>query len=91
MAMSTEPKPWTAFECDGHVFEYAVMPAKTGWRPAGWPHHKPSPGRMKPVVLVVVRKLGDETGPATWYAEGTSITVDDAVATARHFWEYLMS
>jgi hypothetical protein len=36
--------------------------------------------------MVVVRKLGDETGPGMVFPEGTVITTDHAVETARLFW-----
>jgi hypothetical protein len=77
---------WTTFECDGRTFEYLTMPTKHKTRPAGWPAHKPSPGTWVPVVMVVVRKLGDETGPGMVYPEGTVVTTEHAIEAARLFW-----
>jgi hypothetical protein len=80
------PVEWTTFECDGRTFEYAAMPTKHKTRPRGWPSHKPSPGPWVPIVLVVVRKPGPETGPGMVYPDGTVITMQHAIETARLFW-----
>ena len=80
---------WTPFECDGLELEYAAIPTTHRDRPAGWPAHKASPGRPVPIVLVVVRRCGDETGPGIAYPAGTVITSEHAIATARRFWRDL--
>jgi hypothetical protein len=36
--------------------------------------------------MVVVRKLGDETGPRMVYPEGTVVTTEHAIEAARLFW-----
>lgn len=82
----SSPVVWTAFECDGRTFEFAVIASKQKTRPAGWPNHKASPRPRVPVVLVVVRKPGKETGPGMVYPQGTPITVEHAVETAHVFW-----
>ena len=87
--MKTEPLAWTPFECDGRTFEYATMPAKQGTRPAGWPAHKPSPRRAVPVILVLVRRVGDKTSAAMVYPDGTVITTEHVLETARLFWAQL--
>ena len=84
--MQDVPIAWTPFECDGRTFEYLAMRTKQKTSPAGWPAHKASPGPWVPVVMVVVRKRGDETGPAMVYPEATVITIEHAVETARLFW-----
>jgi hypothetical protein len=81
---------WTAFECDGRAFEYRVMTAAHQTRSRGWPNHKPSANRPEPVVLVVVRNPGGaENGPAMVFPEGTVITTEHAIETARMFWAVL--
>lgn len=80
---------WAVFECDGRTFECATMRTRMRIRPAGWPAHKAAPGPSIPIVVVVVRKLGDETGPAMEFPDGTVITTEHAVETARFFWATL--
>jgi hypothetical protein len=77
---------WTPFECDGRWFEYLAMPTRQGARPAGWLAHKASPARSVPAVLVVVRNPGAATGPGVVYPDGTAITTEHALETARRFW-----
>jgi hypothetical protein len=36
--------------------------------------------------MVLVRKHGDATGPGTVYPEGTPVTIERAIETARLFW-----
>jgi hypothetical protein len=71
---------WLTFECDDHPFEYAAVPAKQQTRPGG---------PRVPIVMVVVRKPSEETGPAMLYPEGTIVTTDHAMETARRFWAEL--
>jgi hypothetical protein len=87
--MKIRQAQWTPFECDGRAFEYVAVPIKQQTRPPGWPAHKASPGPWVPAIAVIVRKPGDETGPAMDFPDGTTITVDHAVETARTFWEML--
>lgn len=84
---------WTPFECDGSAFEYLFFPSKTKTRPHGWPAHKAAPGPWVPDVIVMVRKPGDETGAggAMIFREGTVITTEHAIETARAFWSTLTS
>ena len=77
---------WTAFECDGRSLEYAALATESKTRPKGWPANKPSPAPWEPIVLVMVRKPTAKTGPAMVYPEGTVVTVEHAVETARRFW-----
>lgn len=84
--MADQPIPWTPFECDGRAFEYLAIPTKQKTRPPGWPSHKASPGPWVPVVTLMVRKPGDETGPAMVFPDGTVITMEHAVEAARKFW-----
>jgi|HubBroStandDraft_1064217.scaffolds.fasta_scaffold128795_2 hypothetical protein len=81
---------WTPFECDGHSLEYAVVDARQRTRSENRPSHKRSPGASVPVVLVAVRKAGTETGPAMVYPEGTVVTIDHAIETARFFRDRLV-
>ena len=85
----TSPVVWTPFECDGHTFEYVAIPSKQKWRPAGWPTHEASPSPWEPIVILMVRKPGHESGPALDFPEGTVITREHAVEVARTFWETL--
>jgi hypothetical protein len=80
---------WTTFECDGRSFEYQVVRSRQKIRPAGWPAHKASPGRWEPVLMVIVRRPGDEIGPAMVFPEGTAITTSHAVEVVRLFGEEL--
>jgi hypothetical protein len=80
---------WTTFECDGRTFEYLVMHGHQKTRPAGWPAHKPSPGRSRPVVDVVVRNPSTQFSVATVYPADTIATVEHAIETARRFWDQL--
>ncbi len=77
---------WTPFDCDGRALEYAVVPSKQIERLPGPPPYK---RRSTPIVLVIVRKPGNETGPAMVYPEGTVVTVQHAIETARFFWRQL--
>ena len=77
---------WTPFECDGLALEYAAIPARHKNRPARWPAHKPSPGPSVSIVMVMVRRPGNETGPGIAYPGGTVITIEHAIETARRFW-----
>jgi hypothetical protein len=86
VAPSTDPSQWSPFECDSRAFEFTVIASKDKTRPAGWPSHKPSRGPGVPIVLLVVRKPGNETGPGMVYPEGTVITTEHAIETARLFW-----
>jgi hypothetical protein len=78
---------WTAFDCDGRSFEYAVLRVRRKERPKNWPAHKPSPGRSAPEVLVMVRNAGDEKPSAGMVLpDGTGVTVKHARDAARMFW-----
>jgi hypothetical protein len=71
---------WTPFECEGRLFEYLAVPTT---------HRQQSHGPSARVVLLVVRRPGDRTGPAMVYPEGTVVTVEHALNTARFFWSQL--
>jgi hypothetical protein len=83
------PTEWAVFECDGRTFEFATIPTRGRTRPAGWPAHKAAPGPSVRSVAVIVRKIGDETGPAMLFPDGTNTTTEHAVETARFFWATL--
>jgi hypothetical protein len=83
------PTAWTAFERDGRSLEYVAVATKSKTRPQGWPANKPSPAPWEPIVLVIVRKPTAKTGPAMVYPEGTVVTVEHAIETARRFWAEL--
>ena len=80
---------WIRFECDGRTFEYAALSTEQKTHPPSTPAHKLSRGAWVPIVLVVVRKPGDETGPAMVYPYGTIVTKEHAVEAARFFWSDL--
>lgn len=84
--MAEGPITWTAFECDGRALEYAVIRSKQKTRPKGWPAHKPAPGPWVPDVMVVVRNIGEQNGPAMVFPAETEITTEHAVEAARLFW-----
>ena len=88
-AEAPEPEPlvWTPFECDGRRFEYLAGPTRGRMRPPGWPAYEAS--TSAPHVMVYVRNPGDETGAAIVFPEGTVITVEHAIETARRFWSTL--
>jgi hypothetical protein len=90
VAEPTAPLDWMPFECGGQTFEYATIPTTVQERPARWPAHKPSPSARESGVLVIVRKPGDKTGPGMVYPDGTVITTEHAIETARRFWTNLM-
>jgi len=81
---------WMPFECDGRAFEYAAVPTKNKTRPRGWPTHEAVRGPWVPMVMVIVRKLGEEEGPAALlFPDGTVISTKHAIETAKTFWEIL--
>ncbi len=81
---------WTAFECDGHAFEYLAVPTLEKTRPAGWPSHKAAPGRYVATLLLSVRKRGEAAGAGVDLPAGTDVTVVHAREAARRMWKHLM-
>ena len=71
---------------DGRALEYAVIRSRHKTRPKGWPAHKASPGPWVTDMMVVVRNIGEESGPAMVLPAETAITTEHAVEVARRFW-----
>ena len=83
--MSTASE-WIPFACDGRALEYLVVETKSKTRPPDWPAYKASPGKWMPERMLIVRSRGDDGGGfGRVYGPTITITLEDAMSTAREF------